>query len=384
MAIVAIDVRVIGQKRTGDETVFLELVRALIREHSEHQYLLLTAQGEEGRETLRQRIMGQAVLPEHVKVMSFSHQNKFWWNAVTLPRYFFQEKSIDVFHTQYILPFFLPRRLKVVAHIHDISFARFPELIGWRDRSFLRLLIPRTLRRAFLVAPSLFTKQEIMAVYGVSEEKITVIPNALSQEFVVDGQRQADWTELQTKYLLPEKYILYVGTLQPRKNIPYLLQAFALVEKRLPKTQLVLVGNREGHHYDQSIDDVIRAEGLAEKVVFPGYVEASDLPHLYQHASVFVFLSRYEGFGIPLLEAIVSGVPVLASDIPPHREVGGEKVTYAPLDNLVETSEILYTLCVQGGTRDTSERYAVDQRESSSWSASASLLAHLYQKRESI
>ncbi len=379
MAKIAIDIRLIGRQRTGDETVFFQLTKALIHEHPEHQYVLLTDKSESDVLVLRERLALDTALAS-VELVSFGAQNRFWWNAVTLPKFFFQREDIAVFHTQYILPFFLPTRLAVVAHIHDVSFARYPEFIGKSDLFFLRLFIPRTVRRAMIAVPSEFTKREVMELYKVPSERVVVIPNASGHEgragFEANSEdSQRALQSCREKYRLPEQYLLYVGTLQPRKNIPYLVEVFAAYRKAHPDTEgvkLVLVGNRQAHHFDTRIDETIERLALQTEVLFPGYVEAEDLPLVYQGAKAFVFLSVYEGFGIPLLEALSFGVPVFASDIPVHREIGGEAVTYIPLSDVAKAAQILYTTPVtERGNSRTSE-YA--------WTTSASLLADFYQK----
>ncbi len=241
---IAIDIRILGKKRTGDETVFFELTREVIRQDSQNEYFLLTNESDQGAlEILRKRLgLEEENAKGHLVVLPAT--NRFLWNGVTLPRYL-KEAAIDVFHTQYILPFWLPKGLKVVNHIHDVSFCAYPELIGRRDRFFLNLLIPRSLRRSdAIVTPSAFTKAEVIKYYGTDETKIHVIYNALGSDFKKEAISTLTDQELQQKYYLPEKYILYVGTLQPRKNIPFLLQAFAKLRERDSSLRIVLVGSR--------------------------------------------------------------------------------------------------------------------------------------------
>lgn len=377
MATVAIDIRLLGKQRTGDEQVFFGLTKELVHNHPEHRYVLLTDKKEDELAALSESLQ-LSEAPADVELISFGPVNRFRWNGITLPLFFFRRKDIAVFHTQYILPFILPDRLKVVAHIHDISFARYPEYIGRKDLLFLRSLIPHTCRRADLLAvPSQFTKREVMEVYSVPEEKIVVIPNALGEGFLahLNTSGRESFLDVRDKYTLPEHYFLYVGTLQPRKNIPYLLEIFAEYKKEYPNTEqmkLVLVGNRNAHHFDTRIDEALERFKLQDEVVFPGYVDADDLPRLYQGATTFIFPSLYEGFGIPLLEALAAGVATMASDIPVHREVGGEAVTYFPLSSVVEGAKILYTISITEQKKLPTPRY--------SWAASADLLARMYQK----
>jgi glycosyltransferase involved in cell wall biosynthesis len=307
-----------------------------------------------------------------VELISFGPQNRFKWNALTIPKFLRKRKDIEIFHTHYILPFFTPKQVKLVAHIHDVSFARYPQYIEKMDLFFLNLFIPRTVKKAIIVAPSAFTKREIIDVYQVAEENIVVVPNAPGEDFLQRLGNGDEGAEVREKYQLSEKYLLYVGTLQPRKNIPYLLEMFHEYKEHGTDAKLVLVGNRKAHHFDTDIDEAITRLGLEDDVIFPGYVENEDLPTVYKNASLFVFPSLYEGFAIPLLEALSAGVQTLASDIPVHREVGGDAVTYFPLGNVAEAAKILYTIPITEHVHPNTREY--------SWNTSACLLADLYHK----
>lgn len=364
----------IGKKRTGDETVFLELTRELIAHHPEHEYFLLTDSPESGLGDL-ERELGYTN-QENVVLVSFATQNKFLWNAFTLPRYL-RSAHMDIFHTQYIIPFFLPRYISVVAHIHDISFVRYPRYIGFWDRFFLRILIPRTMRLAHLVTPSEFTKREIEAVYGVPGNRITVVPNAVSSRFVQTTRMPEKEKEACAAYGLPERYLLYIGTLQPRKNIPTLLRAYAGYRVQEPAVKLVLVGNRTGHHFDSAIDEVIAELKLESDVIFPGYIKSADLPSVFAQAERFVYPSLYEGFGLPILEALTAGVPVAASDIPAHREIASGRADFFPPLDVVALQKILYN---QPIIIMTKEAPLGSEEHLFSWERSADILSGLYSR----
>lgn len=377
MKTVAIDVRLIGRKRTGDESVFRGLVSALLRRgDADIRYLLLTdRKGEEElrnlRETLGMRDGG------NVETVSLGGRNRFVWNLFSVPRFLIGNR-VDLFHTQYILPLFVPRRTKVVAHVHDISFRRFPGYVGLSDWFFLSSLIPRTMRRADLVvAPSRFTGDEIVAVYGVSRERVAIVPNAADARFsgtVTEDERR----RVRERYGLPERFVLSVGTMQPRKDIPSIIRAFASVRSRIPDMGLVLVGGRGGHNYDAGIDLAIAEAGLWRAVLFPGYVGDADLPAIYASARILVFPSRYEGFGLPLVEAFSVGVPVVASDIPPFREVGGDAVSYFPVGDIARAAEAMYTLSMSEDARDRAISLGNGRSEAYSWDRSAAVLHENY------
>ncbi len=370
----AIDIRLLGKKRTGDEVVFFNLTKALLAMDKKHQYLLLTDEQDSQKIAVIQGRLG-CIGQKNVRFVPLLGRNRFVWNLFSLP-WFLLKNDVAVYHTQYILPLFVPRRTKVVNHIHDVSFRAYPNFIGWRDHLFLSLLIPRSLRRSnALVVPSQFTKEELVRYYGIVPEKISVIPNALSDDFLI---KYNGGSLIRVKYDLPERFIVCVGTLQPRKNIPFLLRAFAEVCNRIPDIHLVLVGNRHGHHVDTAIESTLSELHLNDRVHFPGYVEQDDLPGLIQCATLFIFPSLYEGFGIPLLEAMSQGVPVAAASIPCLREVAGDAALYFDPTSLASCEEKMYTLLTDMNIREKSISLGEGRISLFSWKKSAALLSSLY------
>lgn len=376
---IGIDIRMLGRKRTGDETVFFNLVRHLALIDDENEYsLFLDKRSPEELLALTQTLGLED--KTNFRFVMLSTHNKFVWNFWELSRYL-RSHPIDVYHTQYIVPFFVPKKVKVVTHIHDISFRVYPEYIRWTDRFFLDALIPRSLQRADkIIAVSEFTKQEIVSHYeGISPDKIEVVLNALSDDFVEQELGSPEhMTDVRMKYALPQKFMLYVGTLQPRKNIAMLVRAFAKASERLPDIKLVIVGNKKGYHYDASIDDAIRTNYIGEKIVFPGFIDQEDLPVLMQMAHVFVFPSMYEGFGVPILEAMSQRVPVVVSDIPSLREVGADAAVFVDTNDLAKFSEILYTISTVEAQRKILIDAGIKRIQSFSWQVSAQQLQNIY------
>lgn len=385
MKTIAIDIRLLGKKRTGDEMVFFHLTKEVLKLDKENQYFLLTDETEtEKIKTLSSRL--ECTEQKNVEIISLPSKNRFAWNLWTLPVYLFQN-NIDVFHTQYILPLFAPRRTKIITHIHDVSFRTYPKLIGWTDRLFLSLFIPHSLKKATLIiAPSQFTKDEIIKYYSIRAEKIRVISNAIGEEFLENilNNPENDNT-IREKYHLPEKFILYVGTLQPRKNIPFLIQAFAKLQIHLRDSdvsseniKLVLVGNRFGHHTDKNIDKIIAEQNIKDSIIFPGFIDQKDLPSVIRMADIFAFPSLYEGFGIPLLEAMSQSVPIAAANIPSLRETAGNAAVYFDPASIANCEEKLYTLIVDKKQREILIERGKAQLSSFSWQKSAELLFEVY------
>ncbi len=371
MKTIAIDIRLIGRNRTGDEAVFRNLVRGMLAIDRTDRYLLLTDRTDgESRRLICEAVGADGMLPDNAEIVTLASPNRYAWNFFTVPMFLLRRK-VDIFHTQYILPVFVPKRTRIVTHIHDVSFRAFPEYVGWADRLFLSVFIPGTMRRSdLIVSPSRFTKNEIVSLYGVPAERIAVVSNAVDGSFL-SAPTPDDLVRAASRNGLPESFVLSVGTMQPRKDIPTLLRAFAGVGKEFPGLKLVLVGGRGGRHYDATIDAVIRENDLSDRVVFPGYVPQEDMSALYALARVFVFPSRYEGFGIPLLEAFAAGTPVIASDIPPLREVGGDAPIFFRPGDIAVLRESLYTLLIDEQAHARRKRAGTDRLGEYSWARSA-------------
>lgn len=374
---IGIDIRNIGRKRTGDEVVFLNLIRELAKFDADNEYyLFLDTRTEEEMRDITERL--GVSWKKNFHFVALPARNKFDWNLWFVSRAL-REHLIDLYHTQYIIPFFVPRRTRVVTHIHDVSFVVFPKLIETIDRFFLKVLIPRSLRHADgIVVPSEFTKREVIRYFSVPEEKVSVVYNAVSLEFL--EKRVVDCEAVRTKYGLPATFLLYVGTLQPRKNIPFLIEAFSRLHGEDSALKLVLSGNRSGHHIDGTIDETITRLKLGDAVVFSGFVDQADLPCVMSLARAFVYPSQYEGFGIPILESMSQGVPVLASDIPVLREVGKNAAMFASPSDVTAFSEALRTISFEENLRNRLIEKGIRRACFFSWEQSARDLLATYEK----
>ena len=218
----------------------------------------------------------------------------------------------DIFHsTDFTLP---PLRdARGVVTVHDLSFLRVPQCADPKLRTFLEQETPRAIGRASRVlADSENTRRDLVELLQTPPEKISVVPPGVNQNFrpVRDTVHLA---EVRSRYNLPEWFILSVGTLEPRKNFPRLIMAYAQWRRQTGLPHALVIAGGKGWLYQDIFDQVDR-EGLGEHVRFPGFVADADLPALYTLADLFVFPSLYEGFGIPPLEAMACGTPVVASD----------------------------------------------------------------------
>lgn len=374
---IAIDIRNISKKRTGDETVFLNLVRELAKIDRENEYFLcIDLRPTKDLDAVRERLEIEG--KKNFQLVPLGSGNKFVWSAWTIPRFVRREK-IDIYHTQYIVPFCIPKKTKVVTHVHDVSFCVYPEMIAWKDLFFLRLLIPYSLRRAdAIIAVSEFTRSEIRKYYGATAySKTRMVSNGIlpwkgGAQAVADEQRRA----LQKKYHLPEQFFLSVGTLQPRKNIPFLLRAFDVFADTVSGVSLVLTGDLLGHNADPEIGVALKDMRHIERILFSGYVEDADLPSVYTLSLCLVFPSKYEGFGLPIGEAIELGVPVVVSDTPAHREVAKNEARYFAPDRLDELTKLLYAVYIADASHTLKKPSNAGLPR---WDESAKKLLEIYQ-----
>ncbi len=205
--------------------------------------------------------------------------------------------------------------------VYDLSYHRYPEMAERKNRAFLSRFVPPSLKRATAVITiSEFSRREISEIYGVPPEKIHIAyPGVDPERFhpVEDSEKIRDTLN---KYGLPSDYLLFIGTLEPRKGITSLLEAYQSWSTP-DKPPLVLVGKR-GWGNLPLLEEAL--SGKIPGVFIPGYIAHDDLPILLSHARAFVYPSDYEGFGMPVLEAMACGIPVVCGSCPSFREIGGE------------------------------------------------------------
>lgn len=373
MAKIGIDIRLIGKKQTGSEAVFFNLTKNLALIDDQNKYLLFTDITDTAilqNIKLQLGIQGKPNF-EIIPLVAVSPlRNKFGWNFWTLPNYL-RKNPVDVYLTQYITPFFVAKSIKIATVIHDISWNFYPQLIKFKDLFFLKLLIPLSLKRADkIIAVSRFTRDEIIKYYNIDPQKVDWIYNAVSDNF--QQEISAEKIEgIRKKYDLPEKFILYIGTLQPRKNLPALIEAYAKLPENIKTGIKLFLAGGKGHNYDSDIDKTIGRYSLGGDVIMPGFIDEEDKPAIFKLSTVFCNPSFYEGFGIPILEAMSLGIPVLASDIAPHQEVAEDSILYFNPHNPDELKEKMLSLLIKDDFCKELTQKEILQAKNFSWQNTA-------------
>lgn len=263
----------------------------------------------------------------------------FFWYRGTWPQldWFFRTK-LDLTHSA--TPFLLPSRGKKIITIHDLYFLDFPEKSGGEaGKVFFRRLVDWLAQADGIITFSRSTRDEIIGRFSQAPEKIRVIPHGLDPAFAEDIP-EARLEEARQKYGLPPSFLLFVGAQEPRKNLVRLLDALSILHHFGKKIPLILVGpdGQDSRRLRARAEELDLSAGVRTI----GYVEQNELRSIYRLATAFVFPSWCEGFGFPLLEAMASGVPVVASSAPAIPEVCGDAALFFAPDDAEEMARKIF------------------------------------------
>lgn len=281
----------------------------------------------------------------------------------------------DVYHgVLNVVPLICP--VPSVVTIHDLSPFLFPETFRRVNRTYTRWAIRVAVRRAScILAVSEATKRDIVRWLLVPPERVVVTHNACEPAFAPpDPARLADFRR---RASLPERFILFVGTLEPRKNIPTLLDAYAHIAAATDAP--LVIGGSKGWLYDE-IFAKVKTLNLGDRVHFTGYIERDDLPLWYAAATVFVLPSLYEGFGIPLLEAMATGTPVIASSSSSLPEIVGDAGLIVPPTDAEALGDALLRLLNNAELRADLRERGLHQARRFSWTETARRTLDVYQR----
>ena len=343
------------QERTGTENYSLNLIRHLLALENDHRYRLYF-----NRPPTAELFPMTADL--ELRVMPFPRL----WTHVRLSWEMARQPPDVLFVPAHVLPLVHPR--SSVVTVHDLGYLYYPGAHPLLDRLYLDLSTRYNARAASrVIAVSQATKDDLVEHCGIEPDKITVVYSGCD-ETMQPVEDEATIEKVKARYGIRGDYVLYVGTLQPRKNLGRLLEAYAMVRKQTKRGErpCLVIAGRKGWLYDQITQHVERL-GLESEVILPGYVPQDDLPTLLSGARLFVFPSLYEGFGLPVLEAMACGTPVLCSNVSSLPEVAGRAALLIdPLD-VASMAEAMNRLLQDEGLRARLVERGLRQVRQFSW-----------------
>lgn len=321
-------------------------------------------------------------VPPSVKVMSVAtrpgHLGKVWFEQIGFPRAC-RQAGADLCHVPYWGP---PLRSPVplVVTIHDLITLIVPDYRrGLRPRLYNALISAAARGANHIITDSLFSKADITGRLAIPEARVTAIYLAAGRQFNPQSQFLLDMA-VQRKYELPDFFVLYLGGYETHKNVTTLLLAYSYVAQALGEDYPLLLSGRRptpGPHFP-NYDDYIQQLNLGRHVRWLGYIDEEDKPALYRAASAFVFPSRYEGFGLPVLEAMSCGIPVVTTEAASLPEVVGQSAFAVPPDDEREMAGAIIATLIQDNLAAELKQKGLDQAAKFSWESTATQTLLVY------
>lgn len=359
----AIDAHAVGQHLTGNEVY----VRNLLDQF---------AAMDEARHLVAYVCDKPAVaeLPPNIE-KRFVANNPFIRLGWNIPRLLRQEPPL-LLHVQYTGP--IACRVPLIVSVHDVSYLQYPQYFSFLRRQQLKATVRRTVHQAVrILCPSDFSRRSIIDAYGVSPERVIVMPNGVSSAFQ-PIQKEPAAEHIRAQYGIRHPFILMVGDLQPRKNHLGMLKAFGELIRAVPELphHLVFVGKETW--FSPTVHRAVETCGFADRVHITGFVEDSDLIDFYGAADVVVYPSFYEGFGLPIIEAMACGRAVACSNTTAMPEVAGGAALLFDPENAGEIAMSLRELLVNPALRTRMERLGLQRAGHFSWERTASRTMDVY------
>jgi len=367
---IAIDAHSVGAQLGGNESYATNLIEALAEIDQANSYTLYVT-----KQTAVDRFANRW---PNFKVKRTLPHTPLVRIPLTLSKEL-RRHPVDVLHVQYTAPPFAP--CPVVVTIHDLSFEHLPETFNRRSVAQLRFTVRRTARKAArILTSSEFSRRDIVETYAINPDRVAVTPLAAPAYFA-PVENETELQRLRENYGIERDYILSLGSIQPRKNLVRLIEAYLCLRRIRPKSklpQLVLAGKRGW--LDNETFRAADREDFGRDVVFTGYVPEPDLPALYSGAISFVYPSFFEGFGLPVVEAMQCGVPVIAGNRTSLPEVVGEAgLLFDPFDTK-ELSDALARVIDDQKLRKTLREKGLKRAKNFSWRTTAQRTLRAYEE----
>ena len=361
--------RIFRKNKHGMDYVVLQEIKEIQKMDNENEYFVFVAPGED-------RCLDNT---NNVHVIVIGGGFYPFWEQFTLPRAVHQ-LHLDMLHcTSNTAPIFC--RVPLILTLHDIIFLEprdksnksFYQNLGWFYR---RLIVPRILPKCQrIITVSEFEKKNIISKLNISEEHITMIYNGYNEWFIsVQDKRQ-----IYKKYIDEPGYFFFLGNTDPKKNTERTLIAYSQYLEKSDVKRKLLMADLDKNYLD-SIIERNHIENIRNMIVMPGYIVNSDLPYIYNNAFAFLYTSLRESFGIPLLEAMACGTPVITSNTSSMPEIGGENAILINPEKSEEITEKMLLLEEDNLYYHNQEKYGIERSQLFSWKKTAEKLLTLYKE----
>ncbi len=361
----SVDAHAIGQHLTGNEVYIRNLMGGFAGlDHSSEFIAYLSASERDAAAGVPVRFLQRRV-----------SRNSFIRLGFDLPRQLRSDRP-DLVHVQYTAPLRCP--VPVVVSVHDISFLEHPEYFPWMRTVQLRITVDRTIRSAVrVITPSEFSRRAIAKAYGLDDSKIAAVPIAVSSAFHPIS-RDLALSRVQSRFGIGTPFLLTVGDLQPRKNQIGLIRAFEALIKSHPNLlhQLVIVGQKTW--YSDHVMKAARASGVANRIHFTEFVTDTELVQLYNACELFVFPSLYEGFGLPILEAMACGRAVACSNSSAMPEVANAAAILFDPESTEQMTRAIRDIILDSELRGRMERLGHHRASLFTWERTARRTLDIY------
>lgn len=307
---------------------------------------------------------------------------RVFWEQFVQP-WILWRQGIDLLHSlAFGVPVCSPCRSLVT--VYDLSFLKYPRSFRTGNRLYLSQLMRLSASRAsHFIAISENTARDMIRLLGIEADRISVIPCGVEKHFHPVPRQEIE--DFRRKKAIPERMILYLGTIEPRKNITTLISAFHLLHRMWPNEdlggdspKLVIAGGR-GWKWEE-VFRLVEALDLGDQIIFPGFVPDTELLLWYNAAECFAYPSRYEGFGLPVLEAMACGTPVIASDSSSLPEVVGDAGLTAPPDDVEGFADALRSVLTDGGLRGRLREQGLQRAAGFSWEETTRRTLEVYDR----
>jgi len=311
--------------------------------------------------------------PSHKKVEApnFSHkvqQAPFMWTQRVFPFLLRRDRPDVLFMPIQMLPFLKAKNQKSVVTIHDLAFLLYPETFPAKDAFLHKLYVRESITKAdHLIAITEATKHDIIKFYNINPAKISVVYHGVDKDrfrLMKKGEEHLI-AEVKTKYNITKPYILYIGNVQPRKNIQGLIKAYQKLRKTTGHNYQLVIAGAKAWLVDEVMKEI--GDSYRDDIIFTGRFEDAELTPLLWGADLFVLPSFYEGFGLPILEAMACGVPTVVADTPSLVEVGGEASLSFDPHNIDDMAKVLDNILSDDKLREKLRKLGLNRVAEFSW-----------------